>query len=126
MREIHSMKNKNKKLLVWSPRIICILFAIFISLFALDVFDEAGGFWQTTIALLVHLIPTAIIIFILILSWRKYPLVGALSYIILGLVYVIMAWGKFHWSVYAVISGPLFIVGILYFFNWRFRKDILT
>lgn len=120
------MKNKNKKLLVWSPRIICILFAIFISLFALDVFDEAGGFWQTTIALLVHLIPTAIIIFILILSWRKYPLVGALSYIILGLVYVIMAWGKFHWSVYAVISGPLFIVGILYFFNWRFRKDILT
>jgi hypothetical protein len=55
------MKAGNKKLLTWLPRIPGMLFAVFISLFALDVFSEEKGFLQTLIALLMHLIPTFII-----------------------------------------------------------------
>jgi hypothetical protein len=33
--------------------ILCILFAVFLSLFALDVFDEHLGFWKTLLALAV-------------------------------------------------------------------------
>jgi hypothetical protein len=118
------MKSMNKKLIIWSPRILCILFALFISLFALDVFNEGQGFWTTILALLIHLIPTAIIVVILILSWRRYPMIGAIGYFILGILYIIMAWGKFHWSAYAAISGPLIVIGILYYFNWIYRSEL--
>src|SRR5512136_208534 len=37
--------------LYWAPRVLCIVMAMFISLFALDVFGSGQGFWWTTLAL---------------------------------------------------------------------------
>jgi len=47
---------------------LCLLFAAFISLLALDVFDGHQGFWQTALALTMHLIPTGILLTILAVS----------------------------------------------------------
>ena len=44
------MKRPVKRTLFWAPRILCILFAVFVSLFALDVFGEGYGFWETILA----------------------------------------------------------------------------
>ncbi len=41
------MKRPMKQFLFWSPRVLTILFALFLSLFALDVFGEGYGFWAT-------------------------------------------------------------------------------
>lgn len=57
-----------KGLLFWTPRILCLLFAVFLSLFALDVFTEGYGFWKSILALLIHLIPTWIVLVILAVS----------------------------------------------------------
>ena len=43
---------------------------------------------------------------------------------LLAVLYVVMAWGRFHWSAYALISGPLCIVGILFLLNWLHRADL--
>jgi hypothetical protein len=117
------MKNSTRRILFWTPRIICILFAVFISLFALDVFEENTGFWQTTLALVRHLIPTALIVFILVVSWR-WEWVGAVLFCGLGAFYIWWAWGKFPLVAYFAISGPLFVVGVLFLFNWLYRAEI--
>lgn len=105
----------------WTPRILCLLFAAFISLFALDVFDGSHGFWQTALALIMHLIPTAILLVLLAVAWR-WEWVGAVLFPGLGLLYIVMAWGKFPGSVYALIAGPLFLVGILFWVAWRAKR----
>jgi hypothetical protein len=46
-----AMNQTVEKVLFWSPRVLGILIAIFISLFALDVFGEGYSFWETIIAL---------------------------------------------------------------------------
>jgi hypothetical protein len=46
------------------------VFAVFISMFELDVFGAGYGFLNTIIALLMHLIPTVIILIVLAVSWR--------------------------------------------------------
>lgn len=97
----------------WTPRILCLLFAAFISLFALDVLDGSHGFLQTALALIMHLIPTAILLVLLAVAWR-WEWVGAVVFPGLGLPYIVMAWGKFPGSVYALIAGPLILVGILF------------
>ena len=59
-----------RRVLFWIPRIVGLLVAAFISLFALDVFGAGYSFWETLIALGMHLIPTAIIILVLAVAWR--------------------------------------------------------
>ena len=112
-----------KKLLFWAPRIICILFAAFLSLFALDVFEEGQGILKTIIALLIHLVPVYVVVIVLILSWR-WEWIGAILFVGLGVFYIAWAWGRFTLVAYFGISGPLFLVGILFLLNWIFRKEL--
>ena len=112
-----------KRGLFWTPRIIGILFAVFLSLFALDVFGEDRSFWETALALLIHLIPVYVVVLALVLAWR-WAWVGAVVFTALAVLYVILAWGRFHWSAYAVISGPLVLLGVLFLFNWIHREQL--
>jgi len=105
----------------WIPRILCILFAIGISLFALDAFENDEGFWKTLLALLIHLIPTFIVITVLVLSWR-WPWVGGVIYVLLGISYLI--WSSRSGRGSSIISIPLFSIGILFIINWFLRKKI--
>jgi hypothetical protein len=121
--KIAIMKTPMKRFLFWTPRILCLLFAGLISLFALDVFEENHGFWNTTLALLLHLIPTGILLLILALSWR-WEWVGGVTFPALGAFYLIFFWGRFHWSAYAIISGSLFLLGTLFLLNWGSRVKL--
>ncbi|MEI6077825.1 MAG: hypothetical protein WCS94_19745 [Verrucomicrobiota bacterium] len=115
------MKNITKRLVFWTPRIICLLFAAFISLFALDVFAENQGVWNTLLALSIHLIPTALLLVILATSWRR-EWVGALIFPALGVFYIVNFWGRFRWPTYAIIAGPLFVLGGLFLLGWLTRS----
>ncbi|MEM9905446.1 MAG: hypothetical protein AAF921_10530 [Cyanobacteria bacterium P01_D01_bin.44] len=109
-----------KWLLFWSPRVLCILFAIFLSLFALDVFSEGYDFGETILALLIHLIPTYLVVISLAIAWR-WEWVGSILFIALALFYLATSGGE-SW----VISGPLFLVGLLFLLNWRYRGRLKT
>ena len=110
-----------KKLLYWAPRTICIVFTILISFFALDVFGGSKGIWETILALLMHLIPTFILIAILVITWRR-EWIGGILFSVLGFTYIINMWGQFPLMTYIVMAGPLIIIGILFFLNWKYRE----
>ena len=115
------MKGSVKRILFWTPRILSILFAVFISLFALDIFGEGYGTWQTIVALLMHLIPTAFVIVVLIISWR-WEWIGAFLFAAAGLYYAFTTLKHPDWIL--VISGPLFVIAILYLLNWLNHKEL--
>ncbi len=119
------MRRPVKLLLFWTPRVLCILFALFVSLFALDVFYEGYGFWETILALLKHLIPTGIILTVLAVSWR-WEWVGGILFIALGAWYLIATWGRFPWVTYLCMSGPRFLIGVLFWVNWVYRAELQT
>jgi glucose-6-phosphate-specific signal transduction histidine kinase len=110
------MLRPSKQMLIWAPRVLCVLFATFLSLFALDVFSEVSGFWRTLGALAMHLIPTGLVLVALAVAWRREG-IGGMLFIALGLLYVIVSRGRLHWSAYAVIGGPLILLGILFLAN---------
>jgi len=119
------MKKITKRVLFWTPRIICIVFAVFISIFAFDVFEQGYGILKTIIALLIHLIPTGIVVIILVISWR-WEWVGAILFNALAVFYLVWYWGKFPWINYLALSGPLFLVGVLFLINWVYRIELRT
>jgi hypothetical protein len=65
-------------------------------------------------------VPTFVVLIVLAISWR-WEWVGAVIFSTLGVLYIVMAWGRFPLSVYFVISGPLFVVAGLFLANWILR-----
>lgn len=112
-----------KRILYWAPRILCILFGLFLSLFASDVFGEGYGFWETILALLIHLVPVYIVVIVLVISWR-WEWVGAILFFGLGLFYLFQTWGQEHWSAYLAISGPLVLIAVLFLLNWIYKEQL--
>lgn len=114
------MNRSTKRIIFWTPRILGILFAIFLSLFALDVFTEYYSFGETIIALLIHLVPTYIVAIALFIAWR-WEGIGAMLFMALALFYLITSGGK-SW----IISAPMFIVGVLFLLNWIYKRQLKT
>lgn len=104
----------------WSPRVLGILFAAFISIFALDVFGEGHGFWKTIVALLIHLVPTCLVVGALVVAWR-WEWLGAVLFGGLAVFYVALTWGRFPWANYLIIAGPPVLVGLLFLVSWVYR-----
>lgn len=104
------------KIVYWSPRILSIIFILFLSLFAFDVFNEYRG-WNIIPALFIHLIPSFVLLVLTIIAW-KHDLVGMSVFFLAAISYVLMVGFHHHWSWYASISGPAVIIGILYFISW--------
>lgn len=122
----HSGKLKPAhQMLYWAPRALCIAFAVFISLFALDVFNEGKGLWGTVLALLMHLVPTFLIIILLLVSWRREWIAGIL-FLLMAVLYIVWAWHKpfaVWWSLLLMI-GPLVLTAALFLVNWHYREQL--
>jgi hypothetical protein len=111
-----------KRFLFWTPRVLCLLFAGFVSLFALDVFGEGRTFWQALPAFFIHLVPTYLILLALLIAWR-WEWVGTVLFAGLGAAYIILFWGRFPWMTYLLMSGPLFLMSGLFLMSWKGRGE---
>ena len=121
------MIRPSKQLLFWTPRILGILFALFLSMFALDVFGEGYGFWGTLLALFMHLIPVYVLLIGLALAWR-WEWAGALVFIGFGAWYLVISWGPFPLIANLIgalpIAGPALLIGILFLIGWLYKPQL--
>jgi len=121
------MSQTINKLIYWAPRVLSILFVIFLFLMSLDVFDGKLDFWQTLFGLFIHNIPALVLLLVIIISW-KYEIVGGIVFILAGLLYIWLIsdqiFNNFQWyylSWIIQISGVAFFIGALFLIGW-FRK----
>jgi len=85
---------------------------------------------QIVIGLIMHNIPVFILLVLLVIAW-KYEIVGAIAFILAGLLYSArtiftvlssdLPWYLgLAWTL--TIAGPAFFIGILFLINW-FKKE---
>ena len=122
------MAKQTGKFVYWTPRILSILFILFLAVFSFDVFDtpdQSAG--DIALGLLMHNIPALILLAVLIISW-KYEIVGGIVFILAGIAYIADVainraddwYTVIAWSLQ--ITGPAFLIGILFLMNWQRRK----
>ena len=110
------MKTKNNNPWVfWAPRVLGILVAAFLGLFALDAFGGDQPLGAALVDFAVHLLPAVLVLGIVALAWR-WEWVGAVAFTALAIAYLLTS-PRVDWSL--VISGPLFVVGLLFLWSWR-------
>ncbi len=127
MEEVYNDSSVSKYI-YWLPRILGILFVLFLMLFSLDVFQPGVNPGEIALGLFIHNIPALLLLSILIISW-KYEIVGGVAFTLAGLFYAIMMakesdfkWYMLSWI--ATVSGPALLVGILFTFGWINKKKL--
>jgi hypothetical protein len=111
-----------RKVLFWLPRLLGIVFVLFISIFALDIFDSGLGFWGTILGLFIHLIPSIVLGIAVAFAWRR-EWVGTAAFVGWAVFYLASMRG-FDWTVYAIIAGVPFGVGALFLAGWIWRDQV--
>ncbi|MDO9546804.1 MAG: hypothetical protein Q7J07_08675 [Pelolinea sp.] len=101
-----------KGFLYWLPRILGMLFTLFISIFALDAFGEGIPFFEGVVGFLIHLIPTYITIAILLIAWKR-EMTGGILYLLLSGFYLVFMRIP-HWTAFLLIGIPPILIGLLF------------
>jgi hypothetical protein len=102
------------KVLWWLPRILSLLFIVFISLFAMDVFSQGYVWYEFIIALVMHLIPTIILVSVLLIAWKQ-ELFGAIAFYGAAIVLAFMVGpGNEDLIGFLVIALPVFVIATLF------------
>ena len=105
-------KMKTDKL-IWIPRVLAIIFIVFISLFALDAFSGDASFIKKLGGFLRHLIPTLILVLTLLISWKK-PLLGGSIFILLSIAFAFFFKTNRSLLTFLAVTFPVALVGILF------------
>lgn len=132
------MKPATSHLLHWTPRILCMLAILFISLFALDAFEPGRSLRQQLGAFLIHMIPTFVLTILLLIAW-KWEMVGGIIFTIIGIVMSPFIYqhnyrmNNSFWvslEVILVITFPFIVVGALFItesiMKGRHKKQSVT
>jgi hypothetical protein len=98
-----------------------VLYAVALLIFAADVFNHEQNIAQTFYDILLHLLPTAVVFIIVVVAYNR-PLIGAIIYLVLGLMYIITGWASMHWTAHVLIAGPLLLLSALYITAWKSIK----
>jgi hypothetical protein len=105
------------------------MFILFLAMFSLDVFEPGRSPWEIAVGLLMHNIPVFVLLAVLIVAWKR-EIVGAIFFTLAGLLYVAIITANIltdlsklymvSWNF--TVAGPAFVVGILFFINWRQKR----
>jgi hypothetical protein len=118
------------KITHWTPRLLCILAILLVSMFALDSFEPGRSLGAQLLAFLIHMIPSFILITALVIAW-KWEKAGGIILILLG-----AAFGTFIlkmnlrrtgelWtslSVVMALAFPFFLSGVLFIISDYLKK----
>jgi uncharacterized membrane protein (GlpM family) len=91
-----------KNIIYWLPRFLAIVLIGFFGVFALDVVGES----QWLLAMIMHLIPSFVLIALTIVAWKR-EFIGGILFLAAGVIAAI-----FYHSF--IIAAPIFVIGALF------------
>lgn len=95
-----------KNIFLIIAKILSVLLVLWWTIFVL----LSHGF--TLVSLIESVVPLIVLV-VTIIAWR-WNLIGGLLFVLLGIFYIYMAWGRMPLSVYFFVSGPVILTGILF------------
>jgi hypothetical protein len=116
------MNKKLESFLHWLPKVLTIIFILFLAMLSADIFDSQLGFWGTVLGLFMHNIPVLFLIVTLILAWRK-PIIGAVVFPLMAILYIAWALSN-EMGMWAFNPVPLFaiLLGVLFWVSHKRSK----
>lgn len=99
--------------LIWIPRVLAMIFIVFLSLFALDAFSGDAPFIKKLGGFFVQLIPSFILVLTWLISWKR-PLMGGSIFILLSIAFAFFFRTYRSVPTFLLTTFPVALVGILF------------
>ena len=113
--------NNMKNVLLWLPRLLVIAYILFLSIFAFDAFSADSTVLENILGLIMHLVPSFILMLVLFVAWKNEKL-GAVLFAILGVIFTIFFNSYRELVTFAIISLPLFAISSALLLSHYFRN----
>src|SRR5689334_22748807 len=107
---------KQKKFFYWLPRLLAILFTLFLVIFAFDVFDGKHSVLEMIGGFLIHLTPNYLLLISLLIAW-KHEKIGGLIFLIIATFFTLFFKTYLYWPVFLTISFPVLLIGLLFLWH---------
>jgi len=118
------MTSANAKALLWSPRVLGMLVALFLGFLAIETLDRKG-----IAAFLLQVAPCVLMLLAVAVSWRR-EWVGAIVFFILASFYASLTTSRGDWRMAIapphsdVLFIPSIVVGLLFLWSWRHHEEL--
>ena len=117
------MTKGTNKFIFLAPRILAIIFIVSISLFSLDIFGQGLGFWPALLGLLIHNIPSLLLLAVLLIAWKT-EIIGTIVFVLMGIAYLLVAVRAdapvlTNIILISTIALPLFVISLLFYLSWK-------
>ncbi len=114
------------KYLRWAPRILSIVYILFLMLFSLDVIKPGLNTKEIVWGLFMHNVPALILLVFVVVSWR-YEIVGGLFFLLSAAALIILSFlnglvNADSLIAVSVLAGPAILIGLLFILNWLKRE----
>lgn len=109
----------------WSPRISCMVLVAFMSLFALDVFEQGRTLGEMLLGFLMHMLPMIALAVVLVFAWR-WPWVGVVIFGLAAFAFLILIFtgGIQGLSTFLIFGAPLLMIALLFAVNALWNQAI--
>jgi len=97
----------------WLPRIVAIIYTVFISIFALDAFSKDYSLLENIIAFTIHLIPSFVLLVLTVIAW-KWQTLGGILFILVSIIFTFFFKSYRHFWGFTLITIPILLLGFLF------------
>lgn len=109
---------------IWIPRILAILFILFLIVFSFDVFEGEASLFEKLGGFLIHSIPSLVMLAALI-ALRSYPIACGTVFIVIGIIFTLFFNTYTGLAKFLAISFPPVIIGALFIiFSLKRNKQV--
>lgn len=108
------------KRLILIPQGLMVLFIVFLSMFAFDVWFEDWSLVEKVIGFLIHLLPSFILLAVLLFS-KKYTKITGYIFMLMGLGFAVFFDAYEEWMTFLILVVPLIVCGLLFLLADRFK-----
>ena len=113
------------KFILRAPRIAGIAIAVFVGLFALDVFEGDASIWLKLGGFVIHALPALLMGAFLAVAWR-YPAAGFWGFLAAAIYFLRFSIGSPLEGLGMVLlfSGPMAAIALLFWVSWKWKKAL--
>jgi hypothetical protein len=110
------------KIIHWAPRVAAILIIFFVGLFSLDVFAMQASPLELLGGILMHNIPSIVMIILLIFAWKR-PEVGFVAFLAAAVIFTFFFLrGIDSLPNLLLFVFPVLLVAFLFYADWKWLK----
>lgn len=112
-------------LLLWMPRMLALVLALFLAMMAMHVYLEGKDFGETSQAFVTNLVPSLCVLSLIAIGWRRDGL-SALGFLALAIAYFVAFSGWEHLPGSLILTLPPLGISLAFYARMRLLKTTDT